>query len=452
MSQIFHHTPEALRGLTETLIAMAQDLGATDVSAEVSEGSGLSVSVRMGELETLEHHRDKGAAVTVYIGTRRGHATTSDFSTAALKAAVQRAYDIARFTGEDPFAGLPDLADVETSPQAVDLYRPWEIDAKAATALALRCEKAALSTDRAIRNSEGASVNVGHGQFHSAHTRGFSGGYTYSRHGLGVSPIAQVGDLMQRDYWSSSHRDPKQLSNPEAIGRYAAQRALSRLGARSLATQTCPVLFEAPLAVGLVGGLVQAISGSSLYRKASFLNDSLGQQVLPEHISIFEDPFEPLGLGTSPFDDEGVRVRARTVVESGVVKGYFLSTYTARKMGMAPTGNAGGAHNLRMVSRQTRPGDNLEAMLRKLDRGLFVTEMMGQGVNGLTGDYSRGAFGYWVEGGEIQYPVEEITIAGNLKDMLRDIVAVGADTITRGTKTTGSVLVGSMTVGGQSSV
>jgi PmbA protein len=312
----------------------------------------------------------------------------------------------------------------------------------------MTAEKAALSVSPAIQNTEGASVAANHGQFYSANTKGFVGGYPYSRHWFSVAPIAQSGQNMQRDDWYTSDRDPRRLADPEAVGRYAAQRALARLHAKKVATQKVPVLFEAPLASGILGAFVQAVSGGALYRKSSFLLDSLGQQIFPSHIQIREDPLIPGAMGSTPFDDEGVRVRARDVVANGIVKGYFLSCYSARKLGMESTGNSGGSHNLLMTSSRTAASDDLNAMLRKMGRGLLLTEVMGQGVNYVTGDYSRGAFGYWVENGEIAYPVEEITIAANMKDMLKGIVAIGADAICRGTKTVGSILIDEMTIAG----
>ena len=285
-------------------------------------------------------------------------------------------------------------------------------------------------------------------QFFSAHTHGFRGGYASSRHSLSVSPIAGKGDDMQRDAWYSSMRKAADLASPAAIGRYAAERALSRLKARKIPTVECPVLFESPLAAGLVGAFVQAVSGGALYRKSSFLLDSLGKQIFPKHIALSEDPFVPGGKGSSPFDDEGVRVQARQVVESGRVQGYFLSSYSARKLGMRTTGNAGGSHNLVLSSRLTRPGDDLDAMLEKLGTGLFVTELMGQGVNYVTGDYSRGASGFWVEKGKIAFPVHEITIAGDMRAMFKGMEAVGADTYNYGAKTVGSVLINRMKVAG----
>ncbi|MFM8631838.1 MAG: metalloprotease PmbA [Betaproteobacteria bacterium] len=439
---------ELLRDLSLKILQMARDAGATDAASEVSESSGLSVTVRKQDIETLERTRDRAASVTVYSGTRRGHATTSDFSDQALRAAVEKALDIARYTAEDSCAGLPEPHLIARDVPALALYFPWELSAEAAVRLAMTAEKAALSVSPAIQNTEGASVAANHGQFYSANTKGFLGGYPYSRHWFSVAPIAQSGQNMQRDDWYTSDRDPRQLADPEAVGRYAAHRALARLHAKKVTTQKVPVLFEAPLASGILGAFVQAVSGGALYRKSSFLLDSLGQQIFPSHIQVREDPLIPGAMGSTPFDDEGVRVLARDVVANGVVKGYFLSCYSARKLGMESTGNSGGSHNLLMTSSQTAANDDLNAMLRKMGRGLLLTEVMGQGVNYVTGDYSRGAFGYWVENGEIAYPVEEITIAANMKDMLKGIVAIGSDAICRGTKTVGSILIDEMTIAG----
>ena len=439
--------------LVDHALAHAKQLGATDAGAEASEGCGLSVGVRKGELETVERNRDKSLGVTVYVGARRGNASTSDFSSAAIERTVQAAYDIARFTAEDPVAGLPDEGDIapQDSHRDLDLFHPWALNSEEAARIALECEAAALGVDKRITNSEGAGVSAQQSHFFSAHTRGFRGGYASSRHSLSVAPIASLPGKrgeMQRDAWYSSMRDAAELAAPEAVGRYAAERALSRLGSRKIATTECPVLFESPLAAGLLGGLVQAISGGALYRKSTFLLDSLGKVVLPKHIDVLEDPFVLRGKGSSPFDDEGVRVQARKVVDAGRIEGYFLGSYSARKLGMKTTGNAGGSHNLVMTSRRTKAGDDLDAMLKKLGTGLFVIELMGQGVNYVTGDYSRGASGFWVENGEIAYAVDEITIAGNLKTMLAGIQAIGADAYTYGSKTVGSVLVNRMKVAG----
>ena len=446
----FSYSRGFFEDLVDTALTHAKKLGATDAGAEASEGSGLSVSVRKGDLETVERNRDKSLGVTVYLGQRRGNASTSDFSRAAIERTVQAAYDIARFTAEDPVAGLPDATDVATAAEQpdLDLFHPWPITSEQAAEMALACEAAAFGVNKRITNSEGAGGSAQHSHFFSAHTHGFRGGYASSRHSLSVAPIAGKGRDMQRDYWYGSERNACDLASPEAVGRYAAERALSRLHSRKISTRECPVLFESPLAAGLLGGFVQAVSGGALYRKTTFLADALGKTVFPKHIRIDEDPFVRGGKGSSPFDEEGVRVQARRVVDAGRVEGYFLSTYSARKLGMKTTGNAGGSHNLVLSSRQTQAGDDLDAMLQKLGTGLFVIELMGQGVNYVTGDYSRGASGFWVENGRIAYPVQEITIAGNLREMFLGLQAVGADAYTYGSKTVGSVLIDRMTVAG----
>ncbi len=437
--------------IVEDTLAIARRIGASDSGVEVSEGVGLSVSVRLGELENVERNRDKSLGVSVYLGQRRGNASTSDFSVAAIQQTVQAAYDIARFTAEDPAAGLPEADDLASATEAardLDLFHPWEIDAAQAAEVARRCEAAAMATDKRITNSEGAGVSAQQAHFWAGNSRGFRGGYSSSRHYVSVSPIAGRGKHMQRDSWYSSMRDARELAAPEVVGRYAAERALSRLKSQRVATAHVPVLFEAPVAAGLMSSFVGAISGGALYRKASFLLDSLGQPVWPTHIDIDEDPHQLKGKGSAPFDDEGVRTRARRVVDAGIVQGYFLSSYSARKLGMRTTGHAGGSQNLSMTSRLTQPGDNLQRMIKKLRRGLFVTELMGQGVNGVTGDYSRGAAGFWVEGGVIQHPVHEVTIAGNLRDIFKGVVAIGADVYASGSKSVGSVLVDRMKLAG----
>lgn len=447
----FAHSRAQFEQLIDDALTVARGLGASDAAAEVSEGAGLSVSVRKGEVETVERNRDKSLGVTVYLGQRRGNASTSDFSRAALEQTVRAAYDIARFTAEDPAAGLPDAADLATPEEAardLDLYHPWAIDAAGAIELALRCEGAAFATDRRVTNSDGCGVSVQQSHFMAGNSRGFRGGYASSRHSLSVAPIAGRGNDMQRDAWYSSMRDAAELASPEAVGRYAAERTLARLKGRKIATCEVPVLFESTLAAGLLGAYVQATSGGALYRKATFLADCLGKPVFPDHVDIVEQPHLLKGKASAPFDDEGVRTRARKVVAGGRAEGYFLSSYSARKLGMHTTGHAGGSQNLTLTSRLTSPGDDLDAMLRKLGRGLFVTELMGQGVNYVTGDYSRGAAGYWVEGGRIVHPVHEITIAGSLGEMLRRIVAVGADAYTMGGKTIGSVLIERLKIAG----
>ena len=447
-ASIFTHSQEQLKELAADVLAFAREKGGTDAAVDISEGSGLSVTVRRGKIETIEQNKDKGMGVTVYVGQKRGNASTSDFSAAALRATVDAAYNIARFTADDDCAGLADEHLLEKNPRDLQLCYPWRISTEEAVLLAQRAEGAAFDVDPRITNSEGASIHVQQSHFVSANSRGFSGGYPFSRHTLSVAPIAGKGAKMQRDDWYTSVRDATKMAAPEAVGRYAAERALARLNARKLDTRTCPVLFEAPLAAGLVGAFVQATSGGALYRKSTFLLDSLGTSIFPDHIQIVEDPHIIGGVGSAPFDEEGVRTVRRNVVENGVLNGYFLSSYSARKLGMQTTGNAGGSHNLTMASSKAKRGDDFAGMLRKMGTGLLVTELMGQGTNYVTGDYSRGASGYWVENGVIQYPVEEITIAGNMKEMFQQIVAIGNDVLTRGNKSTGSILIEKMVIAG----
>lgn len=446
---VFSYTPQHFEALADAALAHAKTLGASDAAVSVSESLGLSVAARCGEPETVEHHRGKSLEVTVYLGQRSGSADTADFSADALRSAVQAAYDIARFTEADPAAGLPDEALVwragEAPPQ-LDLFHPWAIDSAQALALALRAERAAYAEDARITNSEGASVWAGQRHFFAAHTHGFRGGFASSSHGLSVTPIAQDASGMQRDWWMAEARDAAQLATPEEVGRIAARRALRRLGAQPLTTRQCPVLFEAPLALGLLGCVLRALGGGALYRRMSFLQDSLGEEVLAAHLDIDSDPLVPRALGSSPFDGEGIRLAPRRIVEGGRVQGYVLGSYSARKLGMTATGATG---NVRLTSRATQPGDTFDAMLERMGEGLLVTELIGQGVNMVTGDYSRGASGFWVQGGCIVHPVEGVTIAGNLREMLLGVQAVGADAYTHGALTSGSVLIGNMTVAGE---
>lgn len=448
---MFAYSHDQFRIIIDFILAEAKRIGATDAAAEISEGHGLSVTVRKGAVETIEQSVDKQVGVSIYLGQRRGNASTSDFSPDSLRTTVQAAFHIAKHTAEDDCAGLADPDLLEHQPQDLDLFHPWDIDTEKAIALARQAERAAFAVDKAIVNSDGASVSAQQAHFMLGTSNGFIGGYPYSRHFISCAPIANArgkSNSMQRDDWYSTSRVPSELAKPALIGKYAAQRALARLNARPLTTRRCPVIFEAPIAVGLLGSLVQATSGGALYRRSSFLLDSLGKPVLSSHLDLFELPHIKRQTGSAPFDEEGVRTQARSVVAKGELQGYFLSSYSARKLGMQTTGNAGGAHHLRLHSQHT-PAGGLPGLLKEMGTGLLVTELMGQGVNYVTGDYSRGAFGYWVENGVIQYPVEEITIAGNLKEMLLDIQAVGDDVIIRGTKETGSILLGSMTIGGK---
>ncbi len=443
--QDFSYSPAHLQALAQQVLDEAKRCGATACETDVSEGFGQSVTVRRQQVETIEYNRDKGIGVTVYLGQRRGHASTSDFSDDAVRSTVGAALSIARFTAEDDCAGLPDAALLAHDIRDPGLYFPWDLPVEEAIAIASRCEQAALDVSAMITNTEGASVSVHQSQFVSANSLGFMGGYPTSRHYISCSAIAGDGDDMQRDDWYSGLRDPLELARPESIGDYAARRTLARLGARKLKTRKVPVLLEAPLAAGLIGSFVHAASGGALYRKSSFLLGSLGKQIFPDFVRISERAYLPKGLASSPFDDDGVVTRDREVVEGGVLQGYFLSTYSARKLGMTTTGNAGGSHNLLV-----EPGrHDFASLLKEMDTGLLVTEVLGHGINYVNGDYSRGAAGYWVENGEIAYPVHEITIAGNLKDMFRGIVAIGNDVLIRGSKQCGSILIDRMTVAGQ---
>jgi len=441
----FSYTQDALRQLASDVLRHAKELGASACETDVSEAFGQSVTVRKDEVETIEYNRDKGIGVTTYLGQRRGHASTSDFSAQALRATVEAALSIARFTAPDPCAGLPEVQMLATRKMDLDLYHPWELSVEEAIGIARRCEQSAFAVSPMIRNSEGASVSVQQSQFISANSLGFMDGFPTSRHYVSCSVIAGEGDDMQRDDWYTSGRDAASLAEPQLIGDYAARRALSRLGARRLKTRQVPVLFEAPLASGLISSFVHAVSGGSLYRKSSFLLDSIGQRIFPAHVQISERPHLRGAMASSPFDDDGVATHDREVVADGVLQGYFLSTYSGRKLGMPSTGNAGGSHNLIV-----HPGKlDFAGLLAEMGTGLLVTELLGQGINYVTGDYSRGAAGYWVERGKIVYPVQEITIAGNLRDMFQAIAAVGSDVLVRGSKQVGSILIERMTVAGR---
>lgn len=438
-----------LRELAQAVLERARRAGASGCDCDVSEGYGLTVTVRKGQPDVIEHNRDRSVDVSVYLGerpkVRRGHASTSDFSRAALEQTVDAAAAIARHTAEDDCAGLPDADRLARELPELDLFHPWALTTEDAMELTRRCEAAALAVSRKITNSEGATVSAQHSQFVFANSLGFMGGYPGARHYLSCSVIAEDKGLMQRDDWFSASRVPANLADPEALGRYAGQRAVARLGARKIATCRSPVLFEAPVANHLIGHFLSAVNGGNLYRKTSFLLDSLGKQVFSPAIQIEEKPLVPQASASTPFDEEGVATRERLIVRDGVLEGYFLGSYSARKLGMQSTGNAGGHHNLFVRS----DGPDFRGMLRKMQRGLLVTELLGQGVNLVTGDYSRGAAGYWVEGGEIRFPVEEITIAGNLRDIFKGIVAVGSDVLVRSGRSCGSILVENMTIAGE---
>jgi PmbA protein len=433
-----------LERVAAAILAAANSGGATAAETEVSQAVGQSVTVRQGEVETIAYNRDKGITVTVYVGQRRGQSSTADFGDASIRAAVDKALAIARFTAEDPCAGLADPSRLARNWPDLDLYHPWALSVDDAIELGREAERAALAVDTRLVNSEGANVSRGESEFVYANSNGFCGGWRGSRHHIDCSVIGEDGGSMQRDYWYSASRVPGELLPAADVGRIAGERTARRLNARKLGTLECPVLFEAPEAADLIGSFVHAASGGSLYRRASFLLDALGTGVFSTNVSIREEPHLPRARGSAPFDGEGVATAPRDVVRNGVLEGYFLGSYSARKLGLASTANAGGAHTL-VVS---HGDEDFAAMVRRMGRGLLVTEQLGQGVNLVTGDYSRGAAGFWVEGGEIAYPVEEITIAGNLKDVFRDIVAIGSDVDRRGSRHVGSILVGRMTVAG----
>ncbi len=440
----FSFSHDRLREIATRVVDLARARGADACETEVSEGIGHTSSVRKSEVDTIEYNRDKGVGITVYVGQSRGHASTSDFGEAALASTVEAALSIARYTAPDPAAGLPEAALLARDWPDLDLFHPWPIEVAQSIELARRCEQAAYDAGPQISNSEGASVSTQQAHFVLANSLGFLGGYASSRHSVSCSVIAGEGDAMQREFWYDSRRDAADLDSVEAIGRRAGERALQRLGARKIATCEVPVLFEAPVALTLLGNFTHAVSGGALYRKSSFLLDSLGQQVFSPVVSISERPHERKVFGSAPFDSEGVATHTRDVVADGMLQGYFLSSYTARKLGMHSTGNAGGSHHLVM----TGGDEDFDALLRRMGRGLLVTELLGQGVNYVTGDYSRGAAGYWVENGQIQHAVEEVTIAGNLREMFRNIVAVGNDALPRSAKHCGSVLIERMKIAG----
>src|ERR1700676_5102141 len=439
-------TQEDLESIIERASEEARVRGASQAEAAVSQDTGLSVGVRLGEVETLEHQRDRSMGITVYFGQRKGSASTADFSPDAVRATVAKACSIARFTAEDACAGLADAALMAKSPPDLDLSHPWNVSADRAIEIAKSCEAAALGFDALINNSEGASVGTHQGLHVYGNTHGFVGGYPTTSHTLSCVVLAGTGEDMQRDYWYTSSRDWQELQDPESVGRESARRTIARLGPRKISTRRAPVLFVPEWARGLIGHFVAAIRGSSQYRQASFLLNSAGQQVFPAGFSIAERPHIPKAMGSAPFDDEGVATHDRELVADGILTGYILSSYSARKLGLKTTGNAGGSHNLIVAPTVT---GGAAALLSRLGTGLLLTELMGQGVNTVTGDYSRGAAGFWIENGEIQYPVAEVTIAGNLRSMFLGIAAVGDDIDIRGGVRVGSILVQEMTIAGE---
>jgi PmbA protein len=433
-----------LLALVELALEEARVLGASQAEAAVSMDVGLSVSVRLGEVETVEYQRDRGMGVTVYFGTRKGSASTADLGLAMLRETVAKACSIARFTAEDPCAGLADPDTLATEIPDLDLAHPWDVTPERACEIALECEAAAMAVDARITNSEGAGVSTHRGVRAYGNSLGFLAAYPGTVHSLSCAVLGSSGEEMERDYWYSTARDWRALESAVSVGRASGERAVRRLGARQLGTMKVPVLFAPDVARGLVGHFVGAVRGGSQYRRASFLLDAAGQQVFPDWFSISERPHLPRALASAPFDHEGVATRDRELVSAGVLLGYVLGTYSARKLGLRTTGNAGGTHNLLVHGR----GRDFAGMLALMDRGLLVTELMGQGVNGVTGDYSRGAAGFWVENGVIVHPVHEVTVAGNLRDIYRQIAEVGSDVDARGGIRTGSILVEQMTVAG----
>jgi PmbA protein len=438
----FSYSLDEIKQMSEGVLKVAKAHGASSAEAELSLSIGQNVSVRLGEVENIEYNRDKGMSVTVYFGQQKGHASTSDLSPQALKDTVFAACNIAKYTAKDEFCGLADANLMATDIQDLDLHHPWVISVDEAIAVAKECEAAALNIDSRITNSEGASVSTGEGYFAYSNSHGFTGGYPSSRHGVSCSVIAESEVNMQRDYWYSTARAASDLMTAAEIGRIAGERTVRRLNAQKIKTCQVPVLFEAPLASGLISCLVSAISGGNLYRKSSFFLDSLGKQIASPLLNIVEEPHLKKGLASSPFDNEGVATHARQLVKDGVLQGYMLGSYSARKLGMQSTGNAGGDHNL-IVQSGTQ---DFAGLLKQMGTGLVVTELLGHGLNMVTGDYSRGAAGFWVENGVILHPVEEITIASNMADMLKMIVGIGNDVLVQGSKQVGSILIERMTV------
>ncbi|HXG29843.1 MAG TPA: metalloprotease PmbA [Nevskiales bacterium] len=434
-----------LRELAQQTLARARRAGASAAEVTLSEGTALTVNVRKGEIESVEFQRDRDLGITVYFGQRRGHASTSDLSDRAIGEAIERACAIARYTGEDPYAGLADPERIARDLPDLDLDHPWPLTVDAAVALAREAESIALQFDPRITNSEGAGVDTRRGISVYANSHGFVGHQLGTQHSLSCAVIAGTGEDMQRDYWYSAARTPAALETAAQVGRRAAERSLARLHPRRLSTRRAPVLFVPELARGLFGSFVGAISGGALYRKASFLLDQAGKPVFAPQVNISQRPHLPRAMGSTAYDQEGVATVDRELVVEGVLQGYVLGSYSARRLGLQSTGNAGGVFNLVV---QPGPSD-FAGLLREMGTGLVVTELMGQGVNLVTGDYSRGAAGFWVEQGSIAYPVAGITIAGNLRDMFRGVRAIGHDMDTRGNIRSGSVLIESMTIAGQ---
>lgn len=435
---------DALEGLSQRLLDRARASGATQAEVSCSEDRGLNVNVRMGAVETVESTRDRSIGVTVYFGQRKGSASTADLREESLDATVAQACAIARYTEHDEAAGLAEAALMATDFPDLDAWHPWALEADHAVDLALACEAAGREFDPRIANSDGASVGSGESISVYANSHGFFGRDRSTQHSLGCALIAGVGEDMQRDGWYSSALARDDLETPVAIGRHAAERTLARMAPRSVPTGEYPVLFAAEVARSLIGHLLGAVSGGALYRRASFLLDHAGKRIFPDWFSIEEHPLLRRGLRSAAFDAEGVATREEPLVRGGVLQRYVLGSYSARKLGLQTTANAGGVHNLKVAAN----AGGFEELVTGMPRGLLVTELMGQGVNAVTGDYSRGAAGFWIENGAVAYPVDGITIAGNLKDVFAGIEAVGSDVDPRSHISSGSILVGRMTVAG----
>jgi PmbA protein len=443
----FAYSIDQFKEIAEKTLKMAKGLGASSVEVDLNEGLGSEVSVRKGDIENLEYNRDKGLGITVYVGQRKGYASTSDLGEGAIAHTVEAAVSIAQLTAEDSFSGLADQDRLAQEVSDLDLYHPWHISMEDSIDLARECEQAAFDVSPEIRNSEGASVAVQEGQFVYANSNGFMQGFPSTRHYISCSVTAGEGDQMQRDGWWSTARCAEDMESAHEIGKQSGIRALGKVGAKKINTKKIPVIFEAPVASGMLRHFISAVSGGNLYRQQSFLEGAIGEIVFPELLSIEEDPFVPRGLASGSFDNEGVQTAKRSVVSAGRLEGLFLSTYSARKLGLASTGNAGGSHNL--FVRSSAATREFSDLLKMMGTGFLITDLLGHGTNMVTGDYSRGASGFWVENGEIAYPVQEVTVAGNLKDMFKSISAIGNDVLSRSSFKVGSILIDSMTVGGE---
>lgn len=435
---------ESLKNIVADSLKTAQQMGATQAEAGLSMSQGLSVATRMRSVETIEHQQDNGLGISVYFGKHKGSANTSNLDPAAVQKTVEAACNIAKYTSEDNCTGLADAELMATEFRELDLFHPWDITPDAVIELALECEAAALDYDARITNSEGASVDMNSGVSIYGNTHGFLQSQQKTRHSISCSVIGQSNGNMQRDYWYDMSRKADQLATARSVGEKAAERTIKRLDAQKLKTQQAPILLVPELARGLISHFTSAISGSAQYRKASFLLDAVNTQVFPNFLQLTENPFEPQALGSANYDGEGVAVKQSNLVSDGVIQNYLLDSYAARKLGLQSTGHASGVHNLAI----NHTGKSFVECLKTMHRGLLVTELMGHGVNNVTGDYSRGAAGFWVENGEIQFPVEEITIAANLREMFMGIVEIGKDIDRRGSIFCGSILIDNMTIAG----